>query len=195
LFVIGAAVVILAVRARVVTGRTRVARSTDVTPDEDLTGEARPIPPRWPRKVDLDPDLLDDATRAGIIDSLTALGDSWALGVLAQAYEEEHEPALRLRILEELRRTAVPESRPTLERAARSPEPPERSLAYEALAAIGALDAVERGLDDSCIPVAQTAALALLRSGARDRLTIYLRQADPQRAAALRIVIETAEMR
>jgi HEAT repeat protein len=163
--------------------------------DEVVTGEPKPIPPRWPRRVDLDPDLVDEGTRASIIDSLTALGDAWAISILAQAYEEERDSAMRIRILEELRNAATVEAQPTLERAARANDPSERSLAYEALAAIGALDAVERGLDDQCLAVAQTACLALMHNGGRDRVTIYLRQADAERAAALRVVIDAIELR
>lgn len=194
LLILGVAVAVI-VRTRGSHHALLAVSSNRPSSDEGLTGEARPIPPRWPRRVDLDPDLVDDATRASIIDSLTVLGDPWAIGVLAQAYEEERDGAMRLRILEELRNAAAGEARPTLERAARSTEPSERSLAYEALAAIGALDAVERGLDDQCLAVAQTACLALMHNGGRDRITIYLRQADPERAAALRVVIDALELR
>jgi hypothetical protein len=195
LLILGVVILAVAIRAGAARRAPAPTRVPAPAPEEGVTGEPKPIPPRWPRRVDLDPDLLDDATRAGIIDSLTALGDPWAIGVLAQAYEEERDPALRLRILEELRNAAIPEAQPTLERAARSAEPPERSLAYEGLAQIGAFDAVERGLDDQCIAVAQSACLALMRAGARDRVTIYLRQADPERAAALRVVIDAIELR
>jgi hypothetical protein len=172
-----------------------VSSPTASSEDGVTTGEPRPLPPRWPRRVDLDPDSIDDATRASIIDSLTALGDAWAISVLAQAFEEERDAAMRIRILEELRNASTPEAQPTLERAARATDPSERSLAYEALAAIGALEAVERGLDDQCLAVAQTACLALMHNGGRDRVTIYLRQADLERAAALRLVIDTIELR
>ena len=195
LVVVGLAALML-VRARRSSPRTPVPVSAGPSAaEETVTGEPKPIPPRWPRRVDLDPDLVDDATRASIIDSLTVLGDPWAIGILAQAYEEERNPAMRIRILEELRNAANAEARPTLERAARSNDASERSLAYEALAAVGALDVVERGLDDPCLAVAQTACLALMHNGGRDRVTIYLRQAEAERAAALRVVIDAIELK
>ncbi|HXP91876.1 MAG TPA: HEAT repeat domain-containing protein [Candidatus Binatia bacterium] len=194
LLVLGLAVVIIV--------RTRTSRREQVTfspttwgSEDAVTGEPKPIPPRWPRRVGLDPDLVDEATRASVIESLTVLDDAWAIGILAQAYEEERDAALRIRILEELRNAATPDARPTLERASRSADPSERSLAYEALAAIGALDVVERGLDDPCLPVAQTACWGLMHNGGRDRVTIYLRQASPERAAAFRVVIDAIELR
>jgi hypothetical protein len=194
LLVLGVAVFFLA-RSRALHRQPVAARPAASVSDDGVTSEPRPIPPRWPRRVDLDPDLVDEGMRANIIDSLTALGDPWAMGILAQAYEEERDVAMRVRILEELRNAALPDARPTLERAARSAEPSERSLAYEALAGIGAIDAVERGLDDQCLAVAQTACLALMHHGGRDRVTIYLRQADRERAAALRVVIDAIELR
>lgn len=198
-----AAVVVLVLgAAAVIVTRSRARRRTPVavavktsSADDAVTGEPKPIPPRWPRRVDLDPDLVDETTRASIIDSLTVLGDPWAISVLAQAYEEERDPAMRLHILDELRNAGSDATRPTLERAARSADPSERSLAYEALAPLGALDVVERGLDDSCAAVAQTACMALMHNGGRDRVTIYLRQADAERAAALRVVIDAMELR
>lgn len=194
LVLLGVAAVAI-VRTRSLHRRPVAAPSGAPVSEDGVTGEPRPIPPRWPRRVDLDPDLVDDATRAAIIESLTVLDDPWAISVLAQAYEEERDPALRIRVLEELRNAASPDARATLERAARSTEPAERSLAYEALAAISALDAVERGLDDQCLAVAQTACMALMHHGGRDRVTIYLRQADAERAAALRVVIDAMELR
>jgi HEAT repeat protein len=117
------------------------------------------------------------------------------MNVLAQAYEEEHDPIMRLRILSELHGARTAEARSTLERATRASEPAERSLALEALAEIGALESVERGLADPCIPVAQTALLALMKNGGRDRVTIFLRQAEPDRAADLRRVIDLIELK
>lgn len=183
------------VRARSLRERPASASRGPSVPEDAVTGEPRPIPPRWPRRVDLDPDLLDDAARAAIIESLTVLDDPWAMGILAQAYEEERDPALRLRVLEELREAASPEARPTLERASRSSEPAERCVAYEALAALSALEAVERGLDDPCLAVAQSACMSLMQHGGRDRVAIYLRQADAERAAGLRVVLDALDLR
>jgi HEAT repeat protein len=191
---LGAAAVIVA-RSRTHRRKPAAVAAKAPASEDAVTGEPKPIPPRWPRRIDLDPDLVDETTRASIIDSLTVLGDPWAISVLAQAYEEERNPVMRLRILDELRNAGSDDAQPTLERAARSADPSERSLAYEALAPLGALDVVERGLDDSCVAVAQTACMALMHNGGRDRVTIYLRQADAERAAALRVVIDAMELR
>lgn len=163
-------------------------------------GEPQPIPPRWPRRLELDPDALDEPARVKIVDGLSAVDEPWAISVLAEAYEEEHDLEFRARILGEVRavtarsRTAPPEVRETLERATRAAEPAERSVALEALADLGALDAVERGLDDPSLPVAQTALYALARNGARDRVAIYLRQAAPERAEALRAMLDMLDL-
>src|SRR5215472_10305813 len=118
LLVLGLAVVV-AVRMRPAHRAPVPLKSPAPSSEEGVTSEPKPIPPRWPRRVDLDPDLVDEGTRASIIDSLTALGDGWAISILAQAYEEERDSAMRIRILEELRNAATVEAQPTLERAAR----------------------------------------------------------------------------
>lgn len=195
LVIVAAAVIVLVVRRSPRERRPAVFGGTLGGREEETTGEPEPIPPRWPRRAGLDPDTLDDEARASVIESLATLGEDWAMNVLAQAYEEEHDPLVRVRILSELRGARTAEARATLERATRASEPAERSLAVEALAEIGALDSVERTLSDPCIPVAQTALLALMKNGGRDRVTIFLRQAEPERAAELRRVIDLIELK
>jgi|GEM_PF-2026187 HEAT repeat protein len=162
---------------------------------EKTRGEPRPLGPRWPTHLDLDPELTDDETRFRLVEGFGALGDPWAVAVLTQAYEEERDAAIRLRILEGLRDAVTPQARPALERAAGSGEELERSIAYEGLAALGAFDLVERGLDDPCVGVAQTACFELMRRGRRDRVASYLGQAQAQRAADLRVVIDVLDFR
>jgi hypothetical protein len=143
---------------------------------------------RWPLLIDETATELERLERLRIIESFTFVPGPWAAGILTQAYDEERDD------LREAAVVAIAEcgtlAEPVLARALRSQSAAERALAVDGYAKIGILEPVIPLLDDPSLPVATSAAYALVRAQRSDVIDAHFAaQADAERLEEIRAVL------
>lgn len=151
-----------------------------------VTAFARTI--TWPVLVDADAGSLSPSERRRVIDGLGIVGDAWAAGILAQAFDEE-QGELRLAAIEALGSSETDAVVPTLARAYASYVVAERYAAIDGAARHGDLELLERGLRDTDGTVALAAAYGLHRAGRGDLIEAGLGDRDDARANEIRRII------
>lgn len=95
----------------------------------------------WPERIDPRSGPLPEEARLRLLGDLGMLRAAWCVPILAQAYTEESDPALRRAALTALAGSRRPEARATLELALERGDPEERTIAQNGLAALPADDA------------------------------------------------------
>jgi hypothetical protein len=149
---------------------------------------APPAPILWPLLIDETATELERLERLRIVESFTFVPGPWAAGILTQAYAEERDE------LREAAVVAIAEcgtlAEPVLAQALVSPTASERALAVDGFAKIGVLEPVIPLLDDPSLPVATSAAYALVRAQRADVIDAHFAaQADAARLEEIRAVL------
>ena len=115
---------------------------SEAAPGEAVLGEAVPVAVApaemcWAKRFAPRSGALDDAARLGLIRDLGLVRAPWGVPLLVQAYDEEPDPAHRRAVLAALALFRHRDGRAVFERALRSADEGERSLAGAALADLG----------------------------------------------------------
>jgi hypothetical protein len=143
---------------------------------------------RWPLLIDETATDLERLERLRIIESFTFVPGPWAAQILTQAYAEERDD------LREATVVAIAEcgtlAEPVLAQALLSHSASERAHAVDGYAKIGVLEPVVPLLDDPSLPVATSAAYALVRAQRSDVIDAHFAaQADAERLEEIRAVL------